>query len=300
MLKQAGAVVTDGRVVLGGNITPQPNLAIIPREIRVGKHTLLSDERADVLASGAKGKQPQVLPPQRELFIQTYQALMPQYDHVVSLHYLGAMDGAAREAQICRQLMQPTQQIDVYEAKTLEGGLEFLLQTAVTLLDEGASAAQLLVLLRYLETHMHTLLLAPGLGQRGPWAQASPMERIRSMVPSSETLWHFDPKQRRLQPIAQGSRLPARSGLLLQQRWGALHYAGTLRYRGYKLPQIEELAQGLRAAGVAETLRVVPVETTFIPCVPQTFVEILLVPSETHLARLRSLVQDPIWWKGAA
>lgn len=305
MSSQVGVVVTDGRVLLGNEVEEQPDLMIIPREVRVGDEVVRSDERIGVIRSKARewsgrGRSPQVLPPLREHFLRTYQSLSDQHDHIVSVHYLATLDGAAREARICRQLMQPTQQIDVYEAKTLEGGLEFLLRTALSLVEDGASATQLLALLRYLETHMLTFLLVPGAQSPQPWLKLSGMERTRSMIPSSETLWHIDPKQGKFAVAAQGMGLHARLGAIVQKRWGTLRYRATLRYRGYQPAQMERLSQSLQASGVAELPKIERVAATFLPCLPKTFVEVLLLPTAADLARLRGLVQDPIWWKGDA
>jgi hypothetical protein len=186
----------------------------------------------------------------------------------------------------------------VYEAKTLEGGLEFLLRTALSLVEDGASATQLLALLRYLETHMLTFLLVPGAQTPQPWSKLSGIERTRSMMPASETAWHIDPKQGKFTVAAQGIGLHARLGSLIQKRWGTLRYRAVLRYRGYQPSQMERLSASLQEAGVTELPRLERVAATFLPCLPKTFVEVLLLPTEADLARLRGLVQDPIWWKG--
>jgi hypothetical protein len=291
--------------LLGSEIEDPGSLTVIPREVRVNGETLRSDERVNVLRSIAhdaldRGRPAEVLPPQREHFLGTYQALAEDQAHVVSIHYLAALDGAAREARICRQLMQPIQQIDVYEAKTLEGGLEFLLKTALTLVQEGASTTQLLALLRYLEPHMLTFLLTPGAIKAQPWNTLSSGARLRSLLPSTETLWHFDAKQRKLVVVQQGDRLHTRIGEILQHGWGALHYEAVVRYRGYSQSQLDALNASLEAAGLPEPPRVEPVAATFLPCLPPTFVELLLLPTAAEMTRLRGLVQDPIWWKGAA
>jgi hypothetical protein len=85
---------------------------------------------------------------------------------------------------------------------------------------------------------------------------------------------------------------------LIQKRWGALRYRAVLRYRGYQPSQMERLSASLQEAGVIELPRLERVAATFLPCLPKTFVEVLLLPTEADLARLRGLVQDPIWWKG--
>lgn len=305
MREHGGMVVTDGRVLLGSEIENERNLSVIPREIRVEQQTHRSDERINVVRSVARealgrGRPPQVLPPQREHFLDVYQSLAERQRHVVSVHYLAAFDGATREARICGQLMQPLQQIDVYEAKTLEGGLEFLLKTAATLAEEGASATQLLALLRYLETHMLTLLITTGPIKAQPWAHVTIRQRLHSAVPGTETLWHFDPKLGKLVVVQQGKQLHTRVGEVLQGRWGALRYDSLVRYRGWTPQQLNTLSGSLRAAGLPDPPRLEPVAATFLPCLPPAFLEILLLPTAADLARLRGLVQDPIWWKGAA
>lgn len=305
MAGHVGVVVTDGRVLLGNEVEEQRDLTIIPREVRVGEQVMRSDERIGMVRSlareySAKGRPAQVLPPQREHFLRTYQALAEQHKHVVSVHYLAALDGAAREARICRQLMQPLQLIDVYEAKTLEGGLDFLLRTALSLLEEGASTTQLLALLRYLETHMLTFLLVPGAQSQQPWTSLNALQRTRSIIPGMETAWLVDSKQETFTIAAQGVRLHRGLGGVLQQRWGSLRYRAILRYRGYQATQVEALSASLRAAGVVEQPQIERVSATFLPCLPKTFIELLLLPTEADLVRLRGLVQDPIWWKGGA
>lgn len=305
MGEYVGTVVTDGRVLLGSDFENPDALTVIPREIRVNGETLRSDERINqvralVHQALERGRSPEVLPPQREQFLGIYQQLAEQQPHVVSIHYLGSLDGAAREARVCRQLMQPLQQIDVYEAKTLEGGLEFVIKTAQALAQQGASATQLLALLRYLEPHMLTFLLTPGAIKPQPWNIIPGAARLRSLMPSSETLWHFDPKQRKLVVVQQGDQLTKRVGAIIQHGWGKLRYEAVIRYRGYSQEQVNQLSAGLEAAGLPEPPRLEPVAAAFLPCLPPRFIELLLLPTAADVARLRGLVQDPIWWKGAA
>ncbi|HEY0738202.1 MAG TPA: DegV family protein [Herpetosiphonaceae bacterium] len=305
MGEYVGTVVTDGRVLLGSDFESPDALTVIPREIRVNGETLRSDERINrvralVHEALERGRSPEVLPPQREQFLGIYQQLAERQPHVVSIHYLGSLDGAAREARVCRQLMQPLQQIDVYEAKALEGGLEFVIKTAQALAQEGASATQLLALLRYLEPHMLTFLLTPGAIKPQPWNVIPGSARLRSLMPSTETLWHVDPKQRKLVVVEQGDQLTKRIGAILQHGWGKLRYEAVVRYRGYSQEQLSQLSAGLEAAGLPEPPRLEPVAAAFLPCLPSRFIELLLLPTAADVARLRGLVQDPIWWKGAA
>jgi hypothetical protein len=300
-----GTVVTDGRVLLGSDLEYPHSLTVIPREVRVNGEILCSDERINLIRSIAhdaleRGRQPEVLPPQRATFLGSYQALAEHQPHVVSIHYLASLDGAAREARVCRQLMQPVQQIDVYEAKTLEGGLEFVIKTAQALAQEGASATQLLALLRYLEPHMLTFLVTPGAIKPQPWNDIPGAARLRSLLPSTHTLWHFDPRQRKLLVVQQSDQLMQRIGSIIQHGWGKLRYEAVVRYRGYSQDQIRQLNAGLEAAGLPGPPRVEPVAATFLPCLPPRFIELLFLPTAADVARLRGLVQDPIWWKGAA
>lgn len=302
MAVMSGMVVTDGRVLMGNELAVSHALAVIPREVRLNNETLRSDERLNVIRSMARepkqrGRAPQVLPPDRQCFLETYTGIAKEHRQVVSIHLLGSMDGAAREARICRQLMQPYQQIDVYEAKTLEGGLEFLLRTATSLIEEGATSAQLLTLLHYLETHMHTFLLTPATAQSQPWASASVIQRMASMTPGNETLWRFDPKLRKLVAVAQGMRLHNRIGQTFVTRWEGLRFKPVVRHHGFSQTQLDALLRSLSSAGLAEPT-VEQVAATFLPSMPSSYVELLLLPSDADLRRLEALVQDPIWWKG--
>lgn len=303
MAEHVGLVVTDGRVLLGSGIEELQGLTIIPRDVRLDGQTLHSSDHLNTIRGQAgatdRRRTARILPPQREQFLQTYLGLAKLHAQVVSIHYLATLDGAAREARVCRQLMQPLQQIEVYEAKALEGGLAFLLRTATTLTQQGASPAQLLALLRYLETHMQTFLLTPNSAQRQPWVTLSMRQRWTSLMPGVETLWHLDPKQRKLVVAGQGIQLHARIGQLLQQRCGTLRYDAVLRPHGYDLKAVERLAASLQAAGIA-AVRVEPATATFLPCLPQSSIEVLLLPVDSDLRRLQALVQDPIWWKGGA
>lgn len=305
MATYGGMVVTDGRVLLASELEEQPSLAVLPREIRIDGTVHRSDERINILRSLAREaagrrRAVAVLPPQREQFLPVYQALAERHSDVVSLHLQEAFDPAARTARICRSLMQPFHQIHVYEAKTLEGGLEFLLTTALGLVDDGATAQQLLTLLRYLETHMLTFLLAAGASPGQPWTRFSAFQRVRSMVPFTETLLYFEPKTGRLDVISQGAQLHAQLGALLTQRWAPLRYRIRGRYRGYEPAQLEQLQASLLAAGVPEAPQWEPITASFLPGLPQQFIELLFLPTDEDLRRLFGLVQDLVWWKGAA
>lgn len=305
MIAPKGMVATDGRVMLANELDELDELAIIPREIRIGGETLRSDDRANLVRSKAREatghrRSVQVLPPRREDFLPVYQELAERHEHIISVHLMEAFDAAAREARICRQLMQPTNQVHVYEAKTLEGGLEFLLRTAMSLAAEGATATQLLTLLRYLETHMLTFLLATGACSSQPWARVSGVQVVRSLLPATETLFFFDPKTGKLQAISQASELHAQIGPLLSQRWAPLRYRVVARFRGYSAVQLERLRESLLAAGVPEPAELQPVAASFLAGFPQQFVELLFLPTEADLRRLCGLVQDLVWWKGAS
>lgn len=305
MVAVGGMIVTDGRVLLASELEEFPELTVIPREIRIDAQTLRSDDRIKMIRSLVReatnhNRKVRVLPPQREHFLPVYQALGEHYEQLISMHLMGTFDQAAREARICRQLMQPSHQIHVYEAKTLEGGLEFLLRTALDLAKEGANVSQLLTLLRYLETHMLTFLLAMGSCPSQPWVEVSGPQRVRSMMPSMETLWFFDPKQNSMQVISQARDLHSQVGPLLQQRWGPLRYRVLARYRGYNPQQVERLRSSLSAAGVSEVPRFEPMAATFLPGFPQQCIELLFLPTESDLQRLYGLIQDLVWWKGAA
>lgn len=306
MTERTGLVVTDGRVLLASETDDElRGLTVIPRAVRIDGQTLSSDDRSNVIRSLAREAANRkgaldVLPPRREQFLQMYQELSARWNQVVSVHLLDGFDGALREARICRQLMQPTQQVHVYEAKTLEGGLEFLLKTALRLAQDGANATQVLTLLRYLETHMLTFLITPGVGVPQPWMRLNFVQRLRGMAPGTETLWFFDPKERRLDVVHQTARLHEQVGPLLQARWGTLRYAAMVRYRGYGHDELDRLRKGLETAGLPEAPRAEPVAATFIPGLPKQFIELVLLPTDADLRRLCGLVQDLAWWKGAA
>ena len=298
-------VVTDGRVMLGSDVEPQGDLAVIPRTILLGSETLSSAERANTIralahASRNQSRQPRIAPPEREHFLTAYQQAADGEAQVVSIHLHSSLDGAAREARICRRLFQPRVQIHIYEAKTLEGGLAFLLSTAVELAQEGATATQLLALLRYLEGHMHTLLLTRGAVRAQHLMAPTALQQLRGAVPGTETLWWLDPKAQALDVIEQGRGLSARIGAIVQGRWGSLQANALVRHRGYAKADVDALVAGLKASGRVAEIALEPVTATFIPGLPVAFVELLLLPTEDDRRRLRGLVQNPIWWKGTA
>jgi hypothetical protein len=303
MAVSSGMVVTDGRVMLGSDLDVLHDLIVIPRDVEINGQTLSSDDRANTiraltLESAKRGRAPRVAPSQREHFLAAYGRVGEQQTEIVSIHLHAALDDAARQARICRRLLQPHQQVHVYEAKALEGGLSFVLHTALTLTQEGATATQLLALLRYLETHMHTLLLTPGAVRSQHLMVATTVQQLRGSLPGTETLWHLDPKAQTMQVLQQGRRLAGQVGQLLQARWGTLRYAARIRYRGYAKPDLDHLVAGLRAAGCNDAIEIEPVTATFVPGMPPSFIELLLLPTEHDLRRLRGLVQDPVWWKG--
>lgn len=305
-MERSGTVVTDGRVLLASEPDDEwHGLTVIPRTVRIDGQAMSSAERSNVVRALAReatnrNARLQVLPPEREQFLQTYQTLARENKDVVSVHLLEQLDGALREARVCRQLLQPTHNVHVYEAKTLEGGLEFLLKTALRVAAAGATATQVLTLLRYLETHMLTFLITAGVGAPQPWMPLNFVQRSRSLMPGTETLWFFDPRERKLQVVQQGVRLHEHLGAALQARWGALRYTALLRYRGYTPQQLDAMRKSLSSAGLPDAPRSEPVGATFVAGLPKQFIELVLLPTDADLRRLQGLVHDLAWWKGAA
>lgn len=303
MTTPVGTIVTDGRVALSGNVPQHPRLCVVERAVRHKGQTWHSEAQRDTLQTVLQQSTQRTLrvePPEREHFLGTYTTLAAHQPHVVSIHYGTAFDGAAREARVCRQLMHPQQTIDVYEAATLEGGVHWLLRGALALLDEGASGTQVVALLRFLETRMHTLVLTPYAASPHPWTSTTPMQRARSAVPFTETLWHFDPKQRALVVVAQGRHLHRRVGEIVRERWGGARRPVAVHQRGYRAAQLDALTASLSNAATDHTVTTAMIGASLLPCLPSRCVEIVLGPTDDDLARMRRLVHDPIWWKGAA
>lgn len=295
-------VVTDGRVLLGSDLEQRPGLRVLPRLLAVGRQTLRSDsDRAAIAAqarAGARGLQ--FLPPRRDDFLQTYLALAEhQQRHLISIHYPAAVDGAAREARICRQLLHPYQHIDVYEARALEGGLALLVTTAAELSDDGAQPAQVLALLRYLEEQVRTLVVTDQPLPARAWIVASRWQRLRSRLPGTTTICRFDAQCRRLVAVAQGRDLLRHIGAIAAPS-GALPATAWLRYRGYSHAELDAIASSLRDAGLADAPRRDAVTFNSLPELPARFVEVVFLPAESERARLRAVARDPLWWKGAA
>lgn len=303
MTTPVGTIVTDGRVALSGNVPQHERLSVVGRAVRHKGQTWHSEtqhERVQTLLQQSTLRTLAVDPPERAQFLRTYTTLAAHQPHVVSIHYGTAFDGAAREARVCRQLMHGQQTIDVYEAATLEGGVHWLLRGALALLDEGATSTQVVALLRFLETRMHTLVLTPHAASPHPWTNSTFVQRARSAIPLMETLWHFDPKQRALVVLAQGRQLHRRVGEIVRERWGAARRPLAVRHRGYKQAQLDAITTSLTGTATEQTVTTTAIGANVIPCLPRRCTEIVLGPTDDDLERMRRLVHDPIWWKGAA
>lgn len=156
-------IATDASISLKSGFAESYRILVVPRRYRVGQQTILSAEGPIRFATDRT--LPMLLPAQFDDFVEAYKQVGST--SIVSIHSPGTIDNAVQQARIARNVLSPTADIEIFETKTIDGGIQLLIETAANFInsEKDATKDQVLALLERIHSHILTVLLSKGIGQ---------------------------------------------------------------------------------------------------------------------------------------
>jgi hypothetical protein len=150
-------IATDAGVDLRAGLAEQYQILVVPRLFQIDGRTYLSAVGSRQIA--VDESLPVILPARVEDFVNAYSQF--EHTHIVSIHLPGILDNAAMEARKTCDQLGGRQEILVYEARTTEAGIGFLVETASRFLRRVANASpdQVMAFLKQVEQTIVTYLL---------------------------------------------------------------------------------------------------------------------------------------------
>lgn len=155
-------IATDASTNLKSGFAERYEILIVPRRFRLGRQVYSTVEGPTQFATDRA--LPELLPAQLEDFVRAYKQVSNA--SIVSIHSAATLDNAAHQANVARNLLSPSLDVQVFEAKTIDGGVQCLVETAGSCVKaiEEATKEQVLALLERVQREMITLLFARGTG----------------------------------------------------------------------------------------------------------------------------------------
>jgi len=280
-------IVTDGLIDLVSGVSKEKHVVVVPCSVQLGREIITGAQLSQSMIA-RQAKKLKLSPPSYAQFLRVYQELGSQ--NVISIHPSSTRDGISHQARLARNLLMPHTNIKVFEAKTVDIGVGFLVRVAAeTARDErGYVLGQILLLLQRLQTEMmHTLILTTDLK---PFKESLEVDRwcwIKNSLPGMQALLSLDPKTGSFRLVRQGRGL----GKVLDQWDEVLKEVEKpcevwIRYRGFDR-EIQPLQSELSRILQPESLRLEKGEIMASPLLTKNYVEILLHPSSRRVEEVK-------------
>jgi hypothetical protein len=283
------AIVTDGITDLVAQVRGEPNVTIVPCPVRIGKQAttteLLRSERPTT-----KGKL-QILPPPYTEFLRAYQKLASF--QVISIHLPHTLHEVSHQARLARNLLLPRGNTTVFDARTTDMGVGFLVRVASeTAQDQkGYNVGQILLVLHRLQSQfIHSFLLTKDIG---PFTDRLPLtrgQRFRSKFPGRQFLLAFDPQSiyfRLLKESSDLSRNLAQWAQFLENIQEPCHIR--MRHQGFD-KEMPTLRDQLTRMFQPVSISVSPAWISGFPY-PKEYVEIICYPSDQEIENIKAFVR---------
>ena len=196
-------IATDASVNLQSGFAERYQVLIVPRRFRLGNKVVVSGEGPTQFAS--ERRLPVLLPAHLDDFISGYkQAGSPC---IVSIHSPSTLDNAIHQVKIARNLLTPGLDIELFEAKTLDGGVQFLVETAAAFVESVSDATkdQVLALLERIQGEMISLVLARWTGNLPCAPGVDSLQQLASQF-GARLLLKMENARGTFTPLAPGKR----------------------------------------------------------------------------------------------
>ncbi len=210
-------IVTDGGVSLTSETIRDLNISIVPCLCKMGKQTVESSAEMPLPAvcQKAGGKEFETEPPLLGRFLDAYRALGDA--PAISIHSAHSLSKVGHVARLAHAMVTPRRNVKLFEARTVDLGVTFLVEAAAQAAQEGMGQEQIVLLLRRLEDEkLSTLILTSDVsGMEKRLRLDGSLSRLTRFLPMMQHLVMVDKTQGDLVLRAQGLGLA--NGLAKQQ-----------------------------------------------------------------------------------
>ena len=155
------AIVTDSTSDLDPTIAAEQHITVVPAHVRFGEIDYrdgvdITVEQFFAMLSEAK-ELPQTSQPSAGEFVEVYQRLAPDHDHIVSLHMSGKLSGTVQSALTASQQLQGESscKIHVVDTSSASMGVAYMAREAARLVAEDVEVDRIVNLNRYVADLMH-------------------------------------------------------------------------------------------------------------------------------------------------
>lgn len=149
-------IATDAGIDLRTGLAEHYQILVVPRWFHAGDRVHLTATGPRQFAMNESISE--ILPARSEDFVNAYSQV--EHTHIVTIHLSKIFDNAAAEARKAQCLLGNRREIQVFEAKTTEAGVGFLVETASHFVQQASSSSpdQVLSFLRQVEQELVTYL----------------------------------------------------------------------------------------------------------------------------------------------
>jgi DegV family protein with EDD domain len=157
-------IVTDSSSDISAHLAKELGVTVLPVRIRLGDQVYRDGVDIDrrgfyqYLAQGAG--RPFLEPPQLEDFQRAYGRLLTDTDQVLSLHLSSRISRTAQVAQEAAKAFLGRSKITVIDSHTISWGLELLVSFAAQAVERGATAEDIVRLVRGTIPHIYMVFFA--------------------------------------------------------------------------------------------------------------------------------------------
>lgn len=155
------AIVTDSTSDLDPTIAAEQHITLVPAHVRFGDIDykdgvdIKGEQFYGMLAEAEE--LPQTSQPSVGEFVEVYQELAQDHEHIVSLHVSGKLSGTVQSALTATQQMQEESdcKIHVVDTQSASLGIAYMAREAARLAGEGVEADRIVNHIKYVADLMH-------------------------------------------------------------------------------------------------------------------------------------------------
>jgi hypothetical protein len=201
-------IVTDGSVDLPHELIRELGIVVVPCLVKAGRKTYESSAQTPLRAiARTHGGDLTVVTPSFSQFFTVYQSLgnVP----IISIHGSHAFSSIGVVARVARNVVVPVIDLRLFEGRTIDLGLSFLVEVAARAALEGYEQDQIVLILRRLQQErLATFIVRRSLrGAERYMEEDGLLTRLKGYLPFMEHLLAVDKVQNSLALLSQGMGL---------------------------------------------------------------------------------------------
>lgn len=177
-------IVTDSAAELSARVVEELGIAVVPLCVCLGSETL--EDGPDLRSCEFYRRMfkdrvtPSILVPPPQQFAQVYSRLARETDEIVSIHLASRLNGTVEAANLVRRGFLGRCTINVIDSQLISRALGILVTEAAVAAQNGATAREIVRLVRGLIPHTYFAFYVEKLDALG---------RSGSLIPASESPW---------------------------------------------------------------------------------------------------------------